>query len=312
MKKAFLIVAAMTIAASAFAQEEEQQPPIPPPQANQTTVVTPRLRHEVRVQTLLFGNFFQATDPADEEDVTAFGSGYRLTYRPWEGRQTDFYGQLEYLTYSDIDRESSYGGRVGISHSDRVHTLEAFLDRAENRAAFDVGNRTAMANITTLNAEYGYRLNDLWQLGAEGTWEAQRFDVESDKENDYTALGASVRYRGFGYRFSPRIGYVVGQREVDNNADSYDDSYWYFQLSGMPTDKIYLSARYRGRDRSYSPVIGQLRREDDRAQWTAFANYRATQRLGLSMYYSQEATSSNLADHDFDTSFLVLGLTFYF
>lgn len=311
MKQAFLIVAAMMIAASAFAQEEEQLPPAPA-QPNQTTHVTPRLRHEVRVQTLLFGNFFQATDPADEEDVTAFGSAYRLTYRPWEARQTDVYGQIDYLTYSDIDRESSYGGRVGVSHRHAAHAVEAYLERAENRAAFDVGNRTAMANITTLNAEYGYRVHEDWELGAEGTWEAQRFDVESDRENDYTALGASVRYRGFGYKFSPRVGYVTGRREVDNDEDSYDDSYWYVQLTGSPTDRIYLSARFRGRDRSYSPIIGLPRRHDDRAQWTAFASYRATQRLGLSLYYSQEATTSNLAGRDFDTSFLLLGLTVYF
>jgi hypothetical protein len=272
----------------------------------------PRYRSEVHLNRLIFGNFFQAAEGHPEETVTAVTTSYRGIYRPTP-KPLDVYAQVEYMNFTGIDRDSAYGGRVGVTYDGRIHDFEGFIDRGENRVAFDVGNRTAFANITTVSGEYSYRVAEDWQLGAEGYHERQRFDVRSDRENDYSSLGASVRYRGFGSNFSPRIGYVVGKRDVVNDTDSYDDRYWYIQATSAPHPKVYISVRYRGRKREYDAIApSTTARVDDRSQWTAFVGYRIAPHYGTALYYSREGSNSNFEGDNFKTSFLLLGVTLYF
>lgn len=260
-------------------------------------------RHEVELQLYRFGNFFQAREGQPEEDVNGIGAEYRGAWRSAPGRP-DIYGALNVLNYSGGAGETSYGGRIGVSHYGVSHSFNVALDRQENGYSFDVGDRTAAANITALTGQYSYRILRDWEVGAESYLEWQRFDVDTGFENDYHSLGAQVRYRGFGRVFRPRLGYVVGERDVETASQGYDDRYWYVQLDSAPTDRIVASLRYRDRTREYSDV-----RTDDRDQWRLRAQFRHTQRLAWTASYTRERTSSSEPGRGaFDTDVLFAGL----
>lgn len=260
-------------------------------------------RSEVELQYYRFGNFFQARQGQPEEDVNAFGAEYRVAYRA-RPESPDFYANVNVLNYSADNTQTAYGARIGASHYGSVHSYNVYLDRQENGYSFDVGDETAAANITAVGVNYGIRVARDWQLGADGYHEWQRFDVQTGFENEYRSLGAQVRYRGFGRAVQPRIGYVVGEREVDASLESYDDSYWYVQLNLQPIERLSGSVRYRSRSREYQNVV----REDDRGQFTIRGTYRQNARLAWTASYGSEDVNSNLPGRDFRTNGFFAGL----
>jgi hypothetical protein len=260
-------------------------------------------RQEVELQLYRFGNFFQAREGQPEEDVNGFGAEYRAAWRQAPGRP-DLYGALNVLSYAGNAGETSYGGRVGVSHYGEVHSFNVALDRQENGYSFDVGDRTASASITSLGGQYTYRLARDWDVGAESYLEWQRFDVETGSENDYHNLGAQVRYRGFGRLFRPRAGYVVGERDVETASESYDDRYWYVQVDTAPNARLNASLRYRDRTRDYDGA-----RTDDRDQWRLRAQWRQTERIAWTGSYTREQVSSSEPGRgSFDTDVLFAGI----
>ncbi|HEX6099077.1 MAG TPA: hypothetical protein VF432_22380 [Thermoanaerobaculia bacterium] len=260
-------------------------------------------RHEVELQLYRFGNFFQAREGQPEEDVIGFGTEYRAAWRRAPG-QPDLYGALNVLRYGGEVGETSYGGRIGASHYGEVHSFNVALDRQENGYSFDVGDRTASASITSLTGQYTYRIARDWEVGAETYLEWQRFDVDTGFENDYQSLGAQVRYRGFGRIVRPRVGYVVGERDVETATESYDDRYWYVQLDSIPHERVTASLRYRGRTRDYAGP-----RTDDRDQWRLRGQFRQTDRFAWTASYTRERTTSSVASRGaFDTDVLFAGI----
>ena len=260
-------------------------------------------RQEVELQLYRFGNFFQAREGQLEEDVNGIGAEYRAAWRPAPGRP-DLYGALNVLNYAGDAGQTSYGGRIGVSHYGEVHSFNAALERQENGYSFDVGDQTASANITSLTGQYTYRIASDWDVGAETYLEWQRFDVETGFENDYQSLGAQVRYRGLGRIFRPRIGYVVGERDVETATESYDDRYWYAQIDTVPHERVTASLRYRDRTRDYTGA-----RTDDRDQWRLRAQFRQTERLAWTASYTRERISSSEPGRGaFDTDVLFAGM----
>lgn len=260
-------------------------------------------RSEVELQAYRFGNFFQARDGQPEQSVNAFGAEYRAAYRA-RLESPDYYAGINVLHYSGTDTEMAYGARIGSSFYGSVHSYNVYLDRQENGYAFDVGDQTATANITTVGGNYTYRLTRNWQVGLDTYLDWQRFDVATGFENEYRSLGAQVRYRGFGPAFQPRIGYVSGEREVRSASDSYDDRYWYVQVNSQPNPRFNGSVRYRSRSRDYQNVA----REDDRGQWTLRGTYRQNDRLAWTASYGNEDVQSSLPGRDFQTDGLFAGL----
>ena len=268
------------------------------------------LRQEVRLLSMVFGNFYQATVPALEENVRGVGVEYRAAYRAWTS--TDVYGHLNFIDFDERGKESSYGGRIGLLHDGPRHDFNVYLDQGENRSTFDVAGITDTGDVTTLAADYTFRLTEDWQLGAELTHDRQRFGQTAARENDGTFLGANVRYRGLGYKFMPEIGYVAGSRDVVDENESYDDSYWYVQLVSSPSRRVYLSLTYRDRTRDYTTrdvASSKFGIEESRGQWSGSASYRATDRVAYILYYSQEDTDSSRPGRDFDTDYLLLAVS---
>ena len=266
-------------------------------------------RSEARLQAFVFDNFFQASESALEQDVSALGTELRSAFQPAQV-PFEMYGHVNYLHWDETDRKNSYGGRLGFAHDGEIHDFNVFVGGAFNRASVDIGDVVTTADVTTAAGEYSYRLGD-WQLGAEGMVEDYRFDDFAEQDGDYTSVGASVRYRGFGWKFSPRVGFTTTRLSMGESNESYKEPAWYAQLVFVPHPRVYASIRYRDRDRSYSttdPGDSNFGRKDDRPEWSSYGSVRLTERFSGTWYYSSQDVTSSRAGRDFDSSLLIFGL----
>lgn len=292
----FLIAATLAVAAPLFSQPIGQSTP-------------GTFRSEARIQFWRFGNFNQTSNASLEQDVNAFGLELRGAYQPVKS-PFQVYGHLNYLNY-DADRDDSVGVRVGASLDGEVNRFNVFLDHANNRATFDVGDTVATATVTTLSGEYSRRMGD-WEPGVEVTHDRQKFDVSSTgQDNEYTGAGASLRYRGFGWKFSPTVGFVKGKRTSDTSTESYNDDAWYAQVAYIPVPRLYLSLQYRNRTRDYTtnvPTERNFGRNEDRPQWSLVSSLRINPRFTGILYYSNEDVSSSLAGRSFQDDLVIVSL----
>lgn len=272
-----------------------------------------RLTKELRLQGWYFGNFFQASEAANEDDVAAAGAEARLA---WEGKSPFTpYVHINLLKFEEDGLDQTYGGRIGARYRQDQHNVDVFADHQKDRPTFDIGEVFDTADVTRLSAEYSYRITKAWEAGAVAERQDQSFDRTPRKDNEFAGFGASVRYRGFGSIFSPEIGFMTGERDVDDETESYDQDDLYAQIRSAPRRDLYVSFRYRMRTRDYttrtlaSPNAG---REDDRGQWTLAADWTMSKRLTWNFYYALEDAQSTRADREFETQTAMLGATMRF
>ena len=274
-------------------------------------------RAEMRIQTYYFDNFFYSTNPEEEDDATALGAELRAAFRPG-ARPLEIFGHLSGVRY-DVERASdTFGARIGAAYDDEIHQWMVFLDQAENRPSFEVGDTFARADVTTLAGEYAFRFHDDWEAAGETAYQRQKYDVESDRENDYYALGGSIRYRGLGWRVTPEAGLLLSRREVRNDEQSYESLEPFVQvtyLPELPDNPLWLSLRYRHRTRSYTVDDRTSRnfgRDETRPSWTFVADYRTAANVSLWAYFSNESIDSSIPGGDFEVGVLLLGITIGF
>ncbi|HEY0590235.1 MAG TPA: hypothetical protein VGF40_00595, partial [Thermoanaerobaculia bacterium] len=259
-----------------------------------------RLTTELRLQGWRFDNFFQASDPALEQDIDALGAELRFARAGSTGWLPYF--RANYLDYSEEVLDPSFGGRVGVRYAGRPHRFEIYLDHQIDRPTFDIGDVFDTADVTTAVADYGLRFADDWELGLQGEVQQQSFNELEIKNNDFMGAGASLRFRGFGSMFSPEVGYMSGEREVDDPTETYDQTETYVQIRSAPAETVYLSLRYRMRGRDYSTddvTSSNFGREDDRDQWALTADWRMLPRLTWNLYWATEDAQSTRVEREF-------------
>ncbi|HEU4522403.1 MAG TPA: hypothetical protein VFT12_10390 [Thermoanaerobaculia bacterium] len=265
-------------------------------------------RHQIQMQVYHFDNFFQARGDTPEIDVTAAGWEYGAATRLTE-TGPDFFGALYVMNYDREGLATSYGGRAGIARYGSVHSFYGYIDRLQNGWSFDIAEETANANITSLYATYSYRVVRDWQLELTTYNEWQSFDVEeTGYDGDYNQLEGEVRYRGFGRIFEPRIAYAVGQRDVDNQTDTYDYRHWAVEVTSRPIPNLDLSLRYRDRTRDYE----RIDRLEDRGQIQFRAILRHSDRLATTAMITHEDVNSSVPGRDFAKRRIFAGFTIGF
>lgn len=265
------------------------------------------LRSSVELQFHNFGNFFQAREGIREQSVNALSAAYRAFWSR-AGNSPDFYARVAARRYSGGASETSYSGQIGASNYGSTHWWDVSLERTENGYAFEVEETLASADITALFAHYSYPVTSDWRLGADGYFERTRFDVETGFENDYQSLGAQVRYGGFGDLLEPRFGYSVGERDVRDATDSYDERSWYVELRSEPAATIDVALRYRQRSRDYQTID----RAEDRAQWRLRGELQQNEHISWAASYTDEQVDSSLEGRDFDRSTAYIGVIYGF
>ena len=274
-------------------------------------------RSEVRLQGYRFGNFFYTSIKGTEEDVLAFGTEYRAAYRTRK-RPAEVYAHASFLHYDHERLEDSFGGRLGLRYMGRINTFRTFVDRTVNRPSFEVGNVFAPADTTTFALEHAVRVSKNWELGAEGRRQVQAFESPQRlpsrlrRDNTFSSIGGAVRYRGFGYRYTPSIGFRHGNLRVRNFEESYGDRNWYLQMETIPVDGLYFSLRYGERSRDYTignPLSGNFGRQEGRGQVEFVTDYKPEGRVGYTLYYAREHVDSQRVNGDFTVQLVLLGVS---
>ena len=274
-------------------------------------------RSEVRLQAYQFGNFFYTSVPGAEEDVVAYATEYRGAYR-MKRRPFEVFTHASFLHYDHERLEDSLGGRLGVRYSGRINTLRTYVDRTVNRPSFEVGNVFAPADTTTFALEHAVRISRAWEIGAEGRHQVQSFESPQRlpstlrRDNTFSTIGGSVRYRGFGYRYTPSIGFRRGNLSVRNPEESYGDRNWYLQMETIPLNGLYFSLRYGDRHRDYTisnPLSSNFGREEGRGQIEFVTDYKPPGRFGYTLYYAREDVDSQRVNGDFTVQLLLLGVS---
>lgn len=293
--KSLLPVLALALATSAVAQQT------PPP--------ADRWQIWLKGQAMQFENFFQATDAAGEEDISAFGGEVGTSFGVTPALRV--YGSVNALKYDTEELDTSNGVRIGLESNARPHSFDVYVEQLFDRPSFEVDDVFSRADIRSLVGEYAYRVTDNWQVSIDGELEQQTFDVDTDRDNDFRSLGGAIRWRG-NRRFSPELGFRTGERDVDDPTESYDQSEVYLQVRSAVTEALYLSARLRNRKRDYPTGVAlssNFGREDDRQQLVLSADYSFTPSFILNLYASREEVDSTRPDRDFDTGLWLVGFT---
>lgn len=272
------------------------------------------IRQDARLQLYIFDNFFHSSNPATEQDVTGLGAEYRAAWRPGP-RPMEVFGHLNVLEYDEDGLDTAYGIRLGLQEDGARHDWRAYVDLAENRPSFDVRNTFATTDRTALAGAYGYDVTPNWQVGVDAMLEQQRFENNPTRENEFFGGGASVRYKGFGWRITPMAGLAFGNRSVEDDTESYGDRSWLIGVEYIPIDPLYLSVSYRDTLRDYDTgdtSSFNFGREEDRAQWEVIASYRTGKHLSFSLYYLREGVDVPLTGENFDTQLMLLGVGWAF
>lgn len=265
---------------------------------------------ELRVGGFGFDNFFQAPDGVAKEDVDALEALLRFSWASSKHPLRHRYLGAGMTSYSGLDQSPLL--EAGLRHDGRPGSWQAAVETRFNRPTVDLDEGNDTSDLLHLSGRYGYRLHQDWEVSALADFYQQSFDTLTENDNDLVVVGGAVRYRGFGYGFSPEIGYAAGQRRADSSNQDYDQDEYWIKIRSAPTKRLYLSARYRFRDRRY-PVsdlaASNFDRQDERGQWSLTASHDLFGSLTGILYYAYEDADSTLPSRVFTTSVLSLGLS---
>jgi len=294
-RRFLLILVALLLARPARAQEEK------------------RIETEIRLNAIAYGNFFQVPDGADKENVQAAEAQARLTYGLGENLSTKVFGYLSLTSYRQFNSSPRFAG--GVMHDSRPHAVEVSAELELNQPQVDVGDGLDTADTISLVGAYSYRLTQDWEASAAFQFRDQSFDLRPRNDNHMYSAGPALRYRGFGYKFSPEVGASWGDRNaVDNNEDLSERDI-FLTLRFIPTPPLYISTRLRQRHRGFSVQEedrSNFGRMDDRLQWTVMASYQFTQHLAANLYYAYTDADSTRPSRVFTTNLLSVGVAYGF
>jgi hypothetical protein len=273
----------------------------------------PLFRHEIRLNGLSFGNFYQATQPGLSESVQAAQVEYRAAYRP-AGRLTDLYGQANYTWWNKSSLPGSYSGRIGLNRRTNAQIYNVFVNYASNRPSFEVANTYSKASTVLTHADIAQLVHPKWRIGLQADYERQTHDGSSLRDNDYFGAGASAQYLGFGPKIVPRVGFIDGRRNVPRLPnESYRNTDYFAELSTDAYWPFWGSIAYHTRGKGYSvndPIAPNFHRDETGPSWEVYLSYRSHPRITWSLYGSYDTVNSSAPNADFSTNLLLVGVSY--
>ena len=269
------------------------------------------VRADARFNVLSFDNFFWATQPSLERDVTALGLQLRGAYR-WSDAPAEVYGHAAFTNYLEEDLDNAWAARAGVAQNGDVHDFNVYGDYSANRPSTAVRDTFSTSDVVTFAGMYAYQLVPAWQIGAEALHERQRFSAASDRANEFTGAGALVRYTGLGYRITPLAGLALGQRDVRKSGEDYDERTWRIGVELVPRDSVWIGINYRNIDRDFERVPSRsFERSETDSQWELIAAYTTARRIQWSLYYSRDDVDVS-GGSDFGAQILLVGVGYAF
>ena len=273
-----------------------------------------RLESEIRFHGFVFDNFFQAPEGRPEEEVSLSRVEGRLAFDLSPEQRWRAYARGRYDAYSD-GLDEAWAGGGGVRYEGEVHELDLYGELERDRPEFEVGDEFDRADQLRLAGEYAWRLTDAWQVSALADFRDQEFDRSPAKDNEMLSVGGALRFRGWGYDFSPEVGAEWGSRDAVSADEDHDQRDLWIKLRSVPFRSLYLSLRYRYRTRDYAvtdPAASNFAREDERRQWVLAADYRIREWISANGYWSYEDADSTKESRVFESQLIGLGLALHF
>lgn len=267
----------------------------------------------LRLGGFYFDNFFQTAEGGPEDNVLALSLEAGIAYRLQEGGHLEAYLDSDHVRYQDFDPSSGITG--GLRAEGKPHSFDVFAQLLKGRPSREVGDVLDRADVFALNGKYSYRIAGDYEVIGQGEFRHETFDLGPDKENDVFNLGGALRYRGFGWRFSPESGLGFGKRDVQNDNEDLSQHEAYLRLRLSPTRSLYLNLRLRQRWRDYTvenASASNFQREDTRRQLVFSGDWTRGKHVVWNLYYAFEDSDSTRASGRFKTQMLFLGLTYRF
>jgi hypothetical protein len=222
------------------------------------------------------------------------------------------FGEGDLVTYRGFTPSGGFAG--GVRREGR-HTLELAGRLHWNRPAAEVRDEFDRADVAGAGVEYAYRPARAVEIVAAGDWQRESYASAAAKNNHRYYAGGSVRYRGFGRRFSPEVGLTRGRRDAADDGEDFAQRELFVRVRSAATARVYVSGRYRHRLREYTirdPARRNVGRVDRRHQLSGAVDVGLGQGVGLAVYYAWETARSTRTELDFATHLLSAGLVVRF
>ncbi|MFQ5789067.1 MAG: hypothetical protein ACE5JI_01195, partial [Acidobacteriota bacterium] len=253
-----------------------------------------KIQVQPRIFSVYHSNFLQATDGAPKEKVWANVFEVRVIRKLDELREgLGAYGVVAQTSYNAFDASRSIG--AGLRLHDRPHSVSLVMRGYFNRPAFFIRNELDTSNIFRLQGEYSYRFTPEIELKGLLDYYRQTYDMTKGLDNHTRFLGAAVRYRGFGYGFSPELGIRRGRQDTVADDNDYSQTELLVKVRSVASRTVYLSFRYRYRLRRYDTTLPGSRnfdRKDNRHAFRALATIRSGEHLLWEIYFARENADS--------------------
>jgi hypothetical protein len=302
-----------TLPAPVVAQEVRD-----PPARAQRLWATAQLRYTIH------DNYFQAPSGQPDSVVQAAFMRLRVVADVVRPLGAQFYVDGRITAHDAFNPTFGAGG--GVLAGPRMFRIDVGAGYDRGLPRLDLGDTFARADVAQAHAEARLRLGRVLELtgGGRAIWQALLFpgrdpaDAATDPlvewENfTYVEIEGRARTRLLGRLLSPEVGMGRGRPwNEEHSVFAYVQEHWQVQVRSAPAPPVYLSVRYRVRERDYPYApegSSSFGREDRREQIAASLDLRASERLTWNVYYTQEDARSSLARRSFRTRALSLGLT---
>ena len=301
-------------AGPAAAQEEPEEPGVvPASEPTDSEYGEPRgdrLELRLHLERATHDNYFRLPEGEEGDDTTVDRAQLRLLWSVVADGPYRLFLEGQETSYEDLPSARALLG--GFRFDGERHFVEVQAELAANRAATDVEDDPDPADVERFDGAYDVRLSKSWQVGTSGRLEQRTHDAPG-RDSELLDLDAGLRWRGWGSVFSPEVGLARARKTADRDNEEYTQRDLFARVRSRPIDRLYLSLRYRYREREYdvaSPTASNFGREDERDEWTLRADVTAAAFAILNLEYVWMDGESSRADKSFESSELSFGVTF--
>jgi hypothetical protein len=297
-------------ATTAFADDESPaSPALLEARRAASSVPSPSAEMHLRVSGFYSDNFFQAPPDEAPAELLATSAEARLVLRIPEQR-TNVQARLSRTLFDGFAPSTAVIAAYDANGT--YHVLEGTGGYQRRSPRLGAGDQTGFASSVYASGAVGVKLPLQMQLSALGHY----YDIYQHArsvDSRFSGAGVALRYRGFGYRFSPEVGEVRSSWSSSIASENYRERAQWASVRAVPLTPVWLHARYRRNERRYTiadEASSNLGRVDTREVWTLATEFRLGRRLTWGVYYTREDGASTRADRTFTTQSVTSGLSY--
>ena len=270
---------------------------------------SPSTEMHLRLSGFYSDNFFQAPFGATPAKLVATSADARVVLRtPEQG--TNVHARVGRTVFDGFAPSTAVTG--GFDSNGKYHVLEAIGGYQRRSPRLAVGDQPGFASSVYASGAFGMKLPLQLQVSAL----AHYYDIfvhARASDNQFAGAGGAIRFRGFGYRFSPEVGEVRSNWKSSIASEEYTEQAQWVSLRAVPIAPVWLHVRYRWDNRTYTipdETSGNFGRADARKVWTIATDVRLGGRLTWGTYYTREDGTSSRTDRTFRTQSITSGLSY--